>query len=246
MSKTTFSITVSVILAAFLFVPFVQADILSVNSGGGKNILVNPDAYIDSFFFGIPPPTGPGGTFIYPGEFDFFIIPRFFQRLINPGREYEESITVFNATKYDVVVAEFVCTRDNSCNWAKFLIGGVPSEERSYRFLVNERLNKSVDFVVDIPIEAEYLEYEFNISFSSAGGDIIRQSNYVLGKPSIFQFEEWYNTVIAGGILVAHVFWIAVFLGISIPFLFYRRRKNKKDQKQSEYNSDEDDDVEAE
>jgi hypothetical protein len=34
------------------FVPTISADVISLNSGGSGNIILNPDTYIEGFFFG--------------------------------------------------------------------------------------------------------------------------------------------------------------------------------------------------
>lgn len=53
-----------------ILMPLVQADVISVNSGGTGNVILNPDKYIEGFFFGEPGPAGPicGNSVIETGE----------------------------------------------------------------------------------------------------------------------------------------------------------------------------------
>ncbi len=41
-----------ILILLILFLPLVNADVLSINSGGGDNIIVNPDIYLEGFFSG--------------------------------------------------------------------------------------------------------------------------------------------------------------------------------------------------
>lgn len=51
--RETGKILISVlILLIFLALPFISADVISLNSGGSGNIIVNPGAWIEDFFFG--------------------------------------------------------------------------------------------------------------------------------------------------------------------------------------------------
>ena len=38
-------------LIAFLFIPLASADVISVNSGGDDRLIINPDSYLEGFFF---------------------------------------------------------------------------------------------------------------------------------------------------------------------------------------------------
>lgn len=40
-----------ILLVVFLILPLLNADIISINSGGSENIIINPDRFIEGFFF---------------------------------------------------------------------------------------------------------------------------------------------------------------------------------------------------
>ena len=41
-----------IVVVFLMFLPNIGADIISLNSGGSNNIIINPDAYIEGFFTG--------------------------------------------------------------------------------------------------------------------------------------------------------------------------------------------------
>lgn len=163
--------------------------------------------------------------------FDFFLAPSDFQQILNPGFEYENNITIFSMTANDTLVAEFICKTDNSCHWARFMINGIPSEDSHYIFSVNQNVNRTIDFVVDIPINAQQSQYEFGIRFSSIIQNVSKESQYVLMEEGIFNFDEWYGSIISGRLTGAHVFWITIVLVFIIPMIIFTYRKKRKQEK---------------
>lgn len=43
-----------ILLLIFIFLPIINADIISINSGGSNDIIINPETYIEGFFFCTP------------------------------------------------------------------------------------------------------------------------------------------------------------------------------------------------
>jgi hypothetical protein len=167
----------------------------------------------------VPVPVIPSpGTHSTP-DFYFDITPLSIFRVLLPGAEYEENVTVTNVTTYNSVIAEFVCTKDNSCKWAKFIIDGIPSSSHNYIIPVNKNLSRDVDFVVDIPIEARDLLYQFNITISSMDGEVIRSSNYVMEAGFFSWFLSFLGSGILGNISGFHV--VLVSIGIVAVLLVY-------------------------
>ena len=73
--KPAFSLKPFFILTIFFFFtifssPITSADVISLNPGGTGNLIVNPDKYIEGFFFGLEAPVGPvcGNSVIESGE----------------------------------------------------------------------------------------------------------------------------------------------------------------------------------
>jgi cysteine-rich repeat protein len=64
-----FAVIFILIFCVVFFSGFVSADVLSLNSGGSDNLVVNPDNYIEGFFSGLPPsPPVCGNGVIETGE----------------------------------------------------------------------------------------------------------------------------------------------------------------------------------
>jgi hypothetical protein len=205
MEKKCFILIACIVL---LLLPSASADIVSINSGGTTQLVITPDRYIEGFFSLVT--YEPGGWIGWQFPFNFSLTPFLIERMLKPGSEYEENITVYDATGYGALVAEFKCVRDNSCNWARFLIGGVPSAQDFYMFTVNMEKNETIDFVVDMPLEASEPKYEFNVTFSSPDGSVVKESSYVLVHSSVYDFWAWLFSPVIWGLMGVHVLLLIV------------------------------------
>ncbi len=47
-------ILLMIVILSLFFVNFTSADVTSINSGGGEDVVINPDTYIEGFFSCVP------------------------------------------------------------------------------------------------------------------------------------------------------------------------------------------------
>ncbi len=210
-------------------------------------VIVPSSAYADTYGTGLygqclygkgctPEPGGWGG---YHPPLNFTISPNFFIRVLNPGSEYEENITVFNATTYDTIIAEVVCSDDNSCNWFRFIIDGIVTDLRSIMFNINEDENKTLDFAVSMPIESDNIEYDFNITFSNIDGETVKSSNYKIGTNEFLWFNWFYGLSVIGGITGGVFVWVGIVSVFIVFLVIIVQRKKKGVPIGSEYDEEE-------
>src|SRR3989344_2092134 len=66
-TKLFFLLTIFLSLA-IISIQTINADVISLNSGGGTEIAVTPDKYLEGFFFGVNPAPVCGNSVVESGE----------------------------------------------------------------------------------------------------------------------------------------------------------------------------------
>jgi len=166
---------------------FVNADVISVDSGGNENITITPNPYIEGFFSGIPvsvpptPPTDGGGDGV---SINFALEPDEIIKTLKINSIFDQVITVQNLGTNQITLSISQQGLDNMIIFEQesLVLDGGETKELKVKFVApNEPgiytgkiIIGSKEIPVTLDVKTKILLFDVNIIILNAGYRVIK------------------------------------------------------------------------